>query len=82
MWCWAWNLAHDTLVPLLWTKYFQGCSCVLGTWVQVADLLWRMSCALEHYVCEPRNSWKFLQRCKCLASSEKIGVSTWNSHPM
>lgn len=29
-WHWAWGLPHNALATLLGTKYFQGCSCVLG----------------------------------------------------
>ena len=38
-WYWAWEMSHNTLVTVLGTKYFQGCSCVLGIGAQVACVL-------------------------------------------
>lgn len=70
---------HTTLV--LMYKLFSRLLCVLGMHVQMVALwsfLWCTACVLEHSVCEPRNLWKSLERCKSLASSEKIRVSTQN----
>lgn len=56
-WYWAWEMSHNTLVTVLGTKYFQGCSCVLGIGAQVA-------CVLEedaHNHIVSGNTWKKTQ---------------------